>query len=360
MRKNLVESESLEETIKKSGNGHTNNDSLKSASKFSKDVNDLYSSNPEIKLDESTKKNKNLNETLQKSNTDTGDFKKKVYDFFSSTFGIDLYNLENKQELKKVNNFLNNVQSDLTNIEKVLNGKEVYNPPSTNNEDILNYISSISPERKGLFFKNSELKDILIMYKSHEDEIDIHLKHFENQISSIDEKLSNKDASTSVKALIELKKEKMNYIRKADMHTRKLEDIRYDMDKYICLQQETENSIYKHLNTLDNGRTLYNTLNAILKAGPGMSREDKLLEKIDKNLNEATDMCERLYPFAKEHVENMKNINKSFDGRVKKVTTDDKGNQLSLEILDMRKNLYNSTMSNMKARRETYFRNLGF
>jgi hypothetical protein len=360
MRKNLVEKESLEETIKKSSNGHTNNDSLKNVSKFAKDVNNLYSSNPEVKLDESTKKNKNLNETLQKSNTDTGDFKKKVYDFFSSNFGIDLYNLENKQELKKVNNVLNTVQSDLTNIEKILNGKEVYNPPSSNNEDILNYISSISPERKGLFFKNSELKDILIMYKSHEDELDIHLKHFENQISSVDEKLNEKSGSLNVKGLIELKKEKMNYMREADMHTRKIEDIRYDMDKYISLQQETESIIYKHLNTLDNGRILYNTLNAILKAGPGISRENKLLEKIDRNLNAATNMCERLYPFAKEHVDNMKNSSKSFDERVKKVTTDDKGNQLSLEILDMQKSLYNSTMSNMKARRETYFRNLGF
>jgi hypothetical protein len=354
-----VESDELREAIERLKNCATNNDLLRETNDLIKKVDQIYSKN-NTTLDEDTETNKELNNSLNDVENSTKNLKNQAYDVLSKFLSIDMYKLENKRELKRAYGSLDVLKKDIKVLEKALNGEEIYNPPSLNNADLLRYINNVSPKRKGLYFRDSELKDINLMYRSQEIELNNRISLFEQQIEGIDNKLVDVKSS-DINIARSLSKERTNLMRMLDSYQRKVEDINNDMNKYIIEHKIVENMIYEYSTILNTGRNLYNNVELSLSiVGSDLSPEGKTLEQAIGSLKNVKNISEKFKSFITKYAVEKKSRNSRLCDEVNKVVSDDNGEELSDSITRINKQLYNSSKSNMKAMRDTYFNNLGF
>lgn len=352
--------ESLDEKIKNYNIPSGKTDELKSKEtyKLRQSVKNIFKEDNRKRLDDEVESNKEIHETIIKSS----DMKKQAYDFLSETLGIDLYKQENKNEIKKAYKLINKVKKDMKILENVLNGEEVYDPPSLNNDALITYLSAVDPKKKGLYFRFNECKEITLIFKNEEVAHKNYIEMYENQIDNLNEQLASLQGTDNLDKLKSITKEKMDYKRKIEGHTRTLEDIYNDLDNYIIKSKHLENKIYEFQNALNASRVLSNNMELSLGIiGPDhMSLEGQTLDNAMKNLSQLQKSGNLFTKFVEEYATQKNSKNDQLYSKVDKTSKDSNGEEMSTKILNKNKSIFNYSKANMKAMRDTYFKDIGY
>lgn len=355
----LEYNENLEENILRHStlNEKSDIEKIRETTRYRKDINNLFDEKRGKKLKEEVEANKEIYESINTSS----DLKKKAYDFLSEVIGVDLYKAENKRELKKAYSLVDIVKKNTKTIEKVLNGDEVYNPQSYNNEALISYLSSIDPRRKGLYFKYNESRDTAILLNNEEKEHQYYITEYEQKIDNIDSQI-HKYGLNQIDKVKNLNKEKLSLIRKIESHKRTINDIETDLNKHIIKNKYYENKIFEFENALNRSRSLSNNLEFSLSiAGPDyMSPEGKILDNSIKNLSELQRINDKFKDFIEEYAVKKNSKTEKLYTRIDNSTKDSNGEETYEKILDKNKAFHNQSKANMKAMRDTYFKNLGY
>ncbi len=338
-------------------NQNTDEEKNKETTELIDDIKKVYQGKKKQKLNGETQENKRLYETINKEQT----LKKEAYDYLSKIVGADLYKIENRKEIKKAYKILDNVQKDIENLETILKGKETYKLPTGGTKEFIEYISNIDPKKKGLYFKEQELRDITILFKNKELEHKDHIDTYKEKIEEIEQKTDSENNYTN-QTLKELRQEKHNYARLINAHQRRREEINHELDGYICEIKIIQNQICEQQNLLNYTRSLSNNIKFSLNiVGQDFTTEEgKAYTKAMKNMTSLQKLGDKFKTYAEEFV---KNKNTKLDNIYKKAEhtiRTDNGEELSDSILAKNKSIFNQSSANMKAMRDTYFEQLGY
>jgi hypothetical protein len=273
-----------------------------------------------------------------------------------------LYKSENRREIKRAYKLVDKIKKDIKNLEQVLNGDEVYSPPSLNNDTLISYLSSVDPKKKGLYFQFNECRDITIIFKNQEIEHKHYIETYENKIDEIDKQIVSLNGNGEINKKQSLWKEKLDYKRKIDIHTRDLDDIYNDLDSYIIKSKHLENKIYEFQNALNASRVLSNNVEFSLSIiGPDhLSKEGQTLEEALNTLSRLESSSNKFKEFIEEYAIKKNSQTDNIYNKVSKTSKDSNGEEISTKILNKNKSVSDYSKSDMKAMRDTYFENLGY
>ncbi|MFW6310972.1 MAG: hypothetical protein ACOC1K_01925 [Nanoarchaeota archaeon] len=354
------EQESLDDKVNQYTNYRRKSDEDKSKEtyKLRQNTEELFKERRDKRLDDDVEDNKEIYESLN----DSSDFKTRAYDFLSEVLGVDMYKNANKREIKKAYKLIDEVNKDIKSLEQVLNGDELYNPPKTNNEAILDYFSSIDPKRKGLHFKFNESEEITVMFRHQELEHEAYIKDYEGQIEKLDDQIKNLQEENNIDKIKELTQEKLEYKRKIDSHTRDLDGIHNDLDKYIIKTKQIHNKIYEFENALNACRALSNNMEISLSIiGPDhLSIEGKTLNHAVENLTNLEKKGEQFNKLIEVYASKKNSKTQNIYARAEQIARTSNGEEIYKKIIDKNKSAFNYTKANMKAMRDTYFKDIGY
>ncbi len=304
-------------------------------------------------------KNKELSTALK----DLSDFKKRVYDFTTKHVGINPYLIENKQELKKVRKSIHATKKYMNKLEKELEGEEVYKVQNTLDEKTIDYWNRVDPKKKGLYFKEQQIKDMNFLLKNTEEEYQASISATEKAIEEIDEKLKNADQERyTTETKNNMKRQRIFLRRNIDVREQKIKSLQSTMDKYILEHKEIENDIYDKQNLLNASRELCDTVEQALKITEDNYTPSKTNtnSRTKEQLEILKDMGERFKTIIEQHATTRMNEKDQLFRDIEKLTTNTDGENLMDIHREKNKAKYNESSANKKVRRDKYFSDLGY
>lgn len=301
-------------------------------------------------------KNKEAAEAL----LNLSNFRKKIYDFAAKNTGLNMYKIDNKQELKKISNNLKEVNKYMSTLEKELEGEEVYQVRNTIDEATIDYWNRIDPKKKGLYFREQQIKDMNFMLKNMEQEYEASIDAIEEKIELIENKIKDKEYSNDSKN--NLRRQRIFLRRNIDVRNQKIKSLQLTIDKYISEQEDIENQIHEKQNLLYASRDLYTTVEQSLKIIKNQYVTDKnnTNSNTTDKLRELTDVGTKLKNIVEKYATTRLNEKDKLFDDIKTVTTNTKGENIIAEYMGKNKAKYEEDSAYRKAKRDKYFENLGF
>ena len=309
-------------------------------------------------LDEKTRENKQLYEEINQGKVSKT--KDEAYTFLSKFLGIDMYDLENKKQIKKAYKLLDDVKKETKNIEKIINGEVTYNPPALDEQSLFTYWSSINPKKKGLSFLNQEYQDVTILLKEYEEIHKNNIEIYEDKIKEIDEQMMK--AKTQNGNSHNFFKEKHNLIRLKEREKENLDAIESELNNYIIDKTIVKINLNDAKNAVNLNKQLIDVAEISFKiiGYNVMTPEGKAIDAAYTKMEELREKIDHFKGYIEEFATGKNSKAKTRYDKVQGTIGNNRGEKISKEISTVYETLNNESKSSMKAMRDTYFEELGY
>lgn len=291
------------------------------------------------------------------------DNKIKLYDLTKRLSGINIYRIEGKKEIKKVKKILIDAKRNMDELERILEGEATYKVQNNVDDSLIEYLNSIDPKNKGLYFKEQQIRDMNILLRNMELDYESSINNLDKKIEGLDAQIRKyEDTNTSAETLRNLKKQKIFFKRNKDLRKQRISYIRATIDKYISDHEQIETDIRRAENTLEYTRKLYNFV----------EHEIKLIEthyvpngkdgtsKTNESMRNLKEIGERLKEITTKDVSGKIEQEEAMYKQIDQVISTESGQSFAKEMLLKSRAIYNKQSADKKAIRDNYFKEIGY
>lgn len=321
-----------------------------------KDINEALDPNKTKITKKQNSKYKNYVDSTQDLKEET----KKVYDLVKTITNIDLNKITSKKDIKQAYSNLEQLKKEIKTLEDRLTGKETYKMPETYDETLVTYINSTDPKRKGLYFKEQELNDVLILLKNKESDYKYAIDDLTSKINKKTEQLENTQELSRTETR-ELKTDRINLNRQIKLYEQRQTEINYEIDKYVARAKSIKYEIQVTENTLNKGRnTLYFTEQALEIISTNLEYQSNTListiNTIDKINMHSGKLKQYLELHGNEQQNSLERIYKESD----KLITNQEGEEYFDTYHQKNRAIRSKDSAALKAKRNNFFEELGY
>lgn len=321
-----------------------------------KDINDALDPNKTKPTNSEQDKYKNYLEVTQNQKEEI----KKIYALVKSTTSIDLNKITSKKDIKKAYSNLELLKKEIKTLEERIRGKETYKMPEAYDESILKYINRIDPKKKGLYFREQEINDVLILLKNKESDYKYAIEDTATKIDNITKQITDSQELNRTQ-LRELKTERINLNRQIKLYEQRQTELNYEIDKYVAKAKTIKHEIQTIENILNKGRnTLYFTEQALEIISTNLEYQSSpittTINTIDKINTHSGKMKQYLDVHGNEHQNSLERIYKESD----KLITNQEGEEYFDTYNQKNKTIRSQDSAVLKAKRNNFFEELGY